>query len=69
MSSHFIIIGGVSGCGKSTVGSALAEKLGAEFIDGDSFHSKKNIEKMSNGIPLTGLFHYIISIITLFVSR
>ncbi|KAE9553927.1 hypothetical protein FO519_002853 [Halicephalobus sp. NKZ332] len=52
MSSNFIIIGGVSGCGKSTVGSALAERIEVEFVDGDRFHSKKNIEKMSAGIPL-----------------
>jgi carbohydrate kinase (thermoresistant glucokinase family) len=43
---------GVSGCGKSTVGSLLAEKIQVPFFDGDAFHPKSNIDKMSNGIPL-----------------
>lgn len=47
-----IIVMGVSGSGKSTIGTMLAEKLACEFADGDDFHSKENKEKMSNGIPL-----------------
>ena len=47
------IIMGVSGAGKTTVGKILAEKIGCEFYDADSYHSLKNIEKMSKGIPLT----------------
>lgn len=47
-----IIVMGVSGCGKSAVGSRLAELLGAHYAEGDEFHSKANIEKMRNGIPL-----------------
>ncbi|GAA3273154.1 glycosyl hydrolase [Paenarthrobacter aurescens] len=43
---------GVAGCGKSTVGAALAERLGAEFLDGDSLHPQANIEKMASGTPL-----------------
>ena len=43
---------GVSGCGKSTIGKALATKINAKFIDGDDLHPKSNIEKMSKGIPL-----------------
>lgn len=44
---------GVSGCGKSTVGAALAKRLGdAVFRDGDDLHPRANVEKMSNGIPL-----------------
>jgi gluconokinase len=43
---------GVSGCGKSTVGAALATLLGVPFADGDSFHSPANVAKMSAGIPL-----------------
>jgi gluconokinase len=44
---------GVAGCGKSTIGKLLAERLSLPFIEGDDFHSKENILKMSNGIPLT----------------
>ncbi|HIW95897.1 MAG TPA: gluconokinase [Candidatus Corynebacterium gallistercoris] len=44
---------GVSGSGKSTVGAALATLLDLEFVDGDDFHPQANIEKMSQGIPLT----------------
>ena len=48
-----IIVMGVSGCGKSSVGMALAEKLGCRFLEGDDFHPATNIQKMSAGIPLT----------------
>ncbi|KAK0462639.1 uncharacterized protein EV420DRAFT_1619140 [Desarmillaria tabescens] len=44
---------GVSGTGKSTLGSALAESLGLPFIDGDDLHPPSNIAKMSSGQPLT----------------
>ena len=44
---------GVSGCGKSSVAKALSVKLNRPFVEGDSWHSAKNIEKMSAGIPLT----------------
>jgi len=43
---------GVSGCGKTTVGKALAAKLGWDFYDADDFHPSENIAKMSSGIPL-----------------
>lgn len=43
---------GVSGCGKSTVGRLLAEKLDAKFIDGDDLHPEENKAKMAAGIPL-----------------
>ena len=43
---------GVSGCGKSTIGSALAKRLRCKFLEGDDFHSKENKVKMGNGIPL-----------------
>lgn len=43
---------GVSGCGKSTIGKLLAEDLKIPFFDGDDYHPKENIEKMSKGIPL-----------------
>lgn len=48
-----IFVGGPAGCGKSTVASLLAEKIGCTFLEGDSLHPKENIEKMSHGIPLT----------------
>lgn len=44
---------GVSGCGKSTVGEQLAQKLNLPFHDGDDFHSQANIDKMAHGTPLT----------------
>ncbi len=47
-----IIIMGVSGSGKTTIGQMLAESLHWEFQDADSFHSADNIEKMRHGIPL-----------------
>lgn len=47
------IIMGVSGCGKSTIGNALASLLACPFIEGDEFHPNENIQKMSDGIALT----------------
>jgi gluconokinase len=43
---------GVSGCGKITVGEALAQELDCPFYDGDDFHPPENIVKMANGVPL-----------------
>ena len=43
---------GVSGCGKTTLGKALATSLGLPFLEGDAFHSIANIDKMKSGIPL-----------------
>ncbi|GAA5870153.1 hypothetical protein JCM3774_002606 [Rhodotorula dairenensis] len=48
-----IICMGASGCGKSTVGLALAKALGVPFIDGDDLHPADNVAKMSAGHPLT----------------
>jgi gluconokinase len=48
-----VIVMGVSGSGKSTIGSLLAGRLQWEFEDGDWFHPAANVEKMHNGIPLT----------------
>jgi gluconokinase len=48
-----IIVMGVSGSGKSTVGSGLAARLGVPFFEGDVFHPESNVQKMSDGIPLT----------------
>lgn len=47
-----IVVMGVSGCGKSTVGALLAEKLGLEFKDGDELHPQSNIDKMAAGHAL-----------------
>ena len=44
---------GVSGCGKTAVGKALAKRLGWEFIESDDYHSESDIRKMANNIPLT----------------
>jgi carbohydrate kinase (thermoresistant glucokinase family) len=48
-----LILMGPMGCGKTTIGKMLAEKLGWPFYDGDSFHPKENVEKMRVGIALT----------------
>jgi gluconokinase len=48
-----VLLSGVSGCGKTTIGDLLARKLGWPFIDGDSLHPAANIAKMRAGIPLT----------------
>jgi gluconokinase len=50
-----ILVMGVSGSGKSTIGQLLADSLHWEFADADSFHSPENIEKMRHGIPLNDL--------------
>ncbi|XLM19675.1 gluconokinase, partial [Chromobacterium piscinae] len=47
-----IVVMGVAGCGKSSIGSMLADAIGAGFIEGDSFHPPENIERMRAGIPL-----------------
>ena len=47
-----IVIMGVSGSGKSTVGKLVAERIGGFFIDGDDLHPDLNIKKMKHGIPL-----------------
>lgn len=48
-----IVLMGVAGCGKSAVGSALAARLGATYLDGDDLHPQANIDKMSRGEALT----------------
>ncbi|SQI44219.1 Thermoresistant gluconokinase [Leminorella richardii] len=52
MAGQSIVIMGVSGCGKSSVGAELARRLGAKLIDGDDLHPKANIQKMADGHPL-----------------
>lgn len=48
-----LIIIGVAGAGKTTIGKLLAQKLGWKFYDADDFHPPKNIRKIKEGIPLT----------------
>ncbi|KAA9006129.1 gluconokinase [Histidinibacterium aquaticum] len=48
-----ILVMGTSGSGKSTVGSALAERLGAVFLEGDAYHPQSNVDRMASGKPLT----------------
>ena len=52
MKTHFLIIMGVSGCGKTAVGKALAQHLEWDFFDADDFHPPANIAKMESGAPL-----------------
>ncbi len=49
---RILVVMGVSGSGKSTVGESLAKELGWSFIEGDQFHSRENVVKMSAGTPL-----------------
>jgi gluconokinase len=47
-----VVLMGVCGCGKTTVGRALADELGWTFLDADDFHPEANVAKMAAGIPL-----------------
>ncbi|HEX5473610.1 MAG TPA: gluconokinase [Vicinamibacterales bacterium] len=48
-----VVVMGVSGSGKTTIGTALARAMHCAFLEGDGLHSAANVEKMSHGIPLT----------------
>ena len=48
-----VVVMGVSGSGKTTVGSALAARLGCEFLDGDDWHPAENVARMAAGTALT----------------
>jgi gluconokinase len=48
-----VVLMGVSGSGKTTVGRLLADRLGWRFVDADDFHPVSNVEKMRSGVPLT----------------
>ena len=52
MKTRFVIVMGVAGSGKTTVGESLAQRLGWSFYDADAFHPAENIAKMANGTPL-----------------
>jgi gluconokinase len=47
-----VLVMGVSGSGKNTIGEPLAQRLGCKFIDGDDYHPPENVKKMAAGIPL-----------------
>jgi gluconokinase len=53
ISFRAIIVMGVSGSGKTTIASIVAERLGWVFIESDQFHSQAHVRKMASGIPLT----------------
>ena len=53
MTAPRLIIMGVSGCGKSTVGERLAQRLGVPFLEGDALHPPHNVALMAAGTPLT----------------
>ena len=48
-----VLIIGLAGSGKSTVGKSLAERLGLRYVDGDQLHPRANLEKMAKGTPLS----------------
>lgn len=48
-----VVVMGVSGCGKTTVGQLLAEALGVDYVEGDALHPPANVARMAAGIPLT----------------
>lgn len=50
--ARLFVVMGVAGCGKTTIGECVAEKLGGSYIDGDDYHPKSNILKMSQGEAL-----------------
>jgi carbohydrate kinase (thermoresistant glucokinase family) len=53
MTAPRLVIMGVSGCGKSTVGARLAQRLGVPFLEGDALHPPHNVALMAAGTPLT----------------
>ncbi|EHR72691.1 carbohydrate kinase, thermoresistant glucokinase family [Burkholderiales bacterium JOSHI_001] len=53
MTAPRVVVMGVSGCGKSTVGRALARTLGVHYVEGDELHPAANVQRMAAGIPLT----------------
>jgi gluconokinase len=53
MSAMIVVVFGVAGSGKSTVGTMLASAMNCAFLEGDALHPPANVDKMSRGIPLT----------------
>jgi gluconokinase len=48
-----VVLMGVTGCGKTTIGELLSRELSWVFLDGDDFHPEANVRKMAEGVPLT----------------
>jgi len=55
MKTDFIVVMGISGSGKTSIGRKLAIELSWQFFDADNFHPPENVEKMARGIPLDDL--------------
>ena len=53
MTAGLYVVMGVSGSGKTTIGSAFARHLGVEFVEGDDYHPAENVRLMAAGTPLT----------------
>jgi len=53
MPAPLVVVMGVTGCGKSTVGQLLADRLAVPFVEGDALHPPENVERMARGIALT----------------
>jgi gluconokinase len=53
MTAPIVVVMGVSGCGKSSIGVRLAAALGVDYVEGDQLHPPENIERMRSGTPLT----------------
>jgi gluconokinase len=51
--SAIVVVMGVAGSGKTTIGRMLADAIPCPFLEGDTLHSRENVDKMSRGIPLT----------------
>jgi len=69
--SNLFVIMGVSGTGKTTIGQLLSKQLGVPFFDGDDYHPKENIQKMSLGKPLNDhdRHGWLVSLNELLISR
>ncbi|MFI0981612.1 gluconokinase [Streptomyces sp. NPDC021093] len=51
--SHVVVVMGVAGTGKSTIGALVAERVGVSYAEGDDFHPEANVSKMAGGEPLS----------------
>lgn len=51
--AHAVVLMGVSGSGKTTVGELLAERLGWDFVEGDEYHAPAHVAQMEAGVPLS----------------